>query len=74
MGSIYIEIKKTRFEVARFIEKQMDWKNNKLIEKGGRHHYGWMELRELMDFIYGGEPDHDEMLRQNKDQERIKVG
>jgi hypothetical protein len=34
-------------------------------EKGEKHHYGRQELRELMDFIYKGEPVNDD--------ERIKA-
>ena len=49
---------KTRQEVARFIESQFDGygKYKCKLEKGGCHHYGKQEVRELMDFIFDGEP------------------
>lgn len=49
---------KTREEVARFIEQQMKSPCSDEIDrkKHGKHHYGWQELRQLMDFIYGGDP------------------
>ncbi len=46
---------KLRKEVARFIEEQMDETQTK--------HYGWVELRELMDFVYEAQPNaHEEKL------------
>ena len=53
---------KTRKEVARFIETQMGPYYKCRFEKGKAHHYGWQELRELMDFIYESEPLDDEKL------------
>ncbi len=49
---------KTREEVARFVEQQFDARSGYSckLEKGYCHHYGRQEVRELMDFIYGGEP------------------
>ena len=49
---------KTRRETARFIENQLITERHYECkrEKKTRHHYGWQELRELMDFIYEGEP------------------
>ena len=53
---------KTREEVARFVEQQFDlWGNYECkLNKGGCHHYGKQEVRELMDFIFCGEPATDE--------------
>lgn len=49
---------KTRKEVAAFINKDLGVDKNRAImkEKGGRWHYGKVELRNLMDFIYSGTP------------------
>lgn len=57
---------KTREEVVRFISRQFDRAKSNRPEKGafeykgrlvgGAWHYGVLELRELMDFIYEGEP------------------
>jgi len=49
---------KTREEVARYVERQFDDYGDYecQLEKGGHHHYGRQEVRELMDFIFGGEP------------------
>ena len=49
---------KTREESARFIESQLDFLSEYECkrDKNGCHHYGWQELRELMDFIYCGKP------------------
>jgi len=48
-----------RAKVAAFIRKQLHWKH-KLDEakypKGNRHHYGKQELKELLDFLFGGPP------------------
>lgn len=48
---------KSREETARFIESQMAFDHHCRRDKKDRVHYGWQELRELMDFIYGGEPE-----------------
>ena len=55
-------VMKTREEMARFVEHQFDMfgKYECQLPKGGCHHYGKQEVRELMDFIYGGEPQTDE--------------
>ena len=61
---------KTREEVARFVERQLDDdephqpKGSAQMVKFGteRHHYGAQELRALMDFIYGGEPSDAERI------------
>jgi len=54
----------SRESVAVFIKQQIRGKCSR--EKGNQHHYGVQELRELLDFIYGTEP-------QNKAQE-ISLG
>lgn len=55
---------KPREEVARFIEKQMHDSTYECSRpKPQTHHYGLQELRELMDFIYGGEPTEAERVR-----------
>ncbi len=41
---------------ARFIEMQVTCGYVCARPKGGHFHYGMQELRELMDFIYGGGP------------------
>jgi hypothetical protein len=53
---------KSREEAARFIENQLDFDSDYKCkrEKNWCHHYGWQELRELMDFIYEGEPKSKE--------------
>ena len=52
---------KSREEAARFVERQFDGYGGYecKLNKGGCHHYGKQEVRELMDFIYGGEPEND---------------
>ena len=62
---------KPREEVARFIEKQMHDAYYKCSRsKPNTHHYGLQELRELMDFIYGGTPTDAECIRNHKEIER----
>lgn len=46
---------KERKEVARFIERQMEGDDVDIGEKT-KHHYGYVELRQLMDFVYEGLP------------------
>ncbi len=46
---------KTREEIARFIESQMDGKIQ-LALKNSHWHYGRVEIRQLMDFIFDGTP------------------
>jgi hypothetical protein len=53
-------VTKTREEVARFVEKQMGSNYICSRNKNYAHHYGLQELRELMDFIYGEEPQNEE--------------
>jgi hypothetical protein len=51
------DLPESREEVARFIEYQFDGSRNYHCRRHKGHtHYGLQELRELMDFIYGGEP------------------
>ena len=47
---------KTREEVARFVERQFEYSYECALPKPNTHHYGRQEARELLDFIYGGEP------------------
>ena len=49
-----------REDTARFIEAQMtDTSELLYAAKHQRVHYGWHELRILMDFIYEGHPQTD---------------
>lgn len=53
---------KSRKESVNLIRKRLDGIEMPKKE-GGAHHYGRQELRELMDFIYGGKPkNYDEKL------------
>ena len=45
----------TRADAVKLIETQMHWDGQK-TDKGGRYSYGLVELRELLDAIYGGPP------------------
>lgn len=48
---------KTREEIARFIERTMHWSyNSYFCPKKEAHHYGWCELKDVMDFIFDGPP------------------
>jgi hypothetical protein len=49
---------KTRASVARFIEQQMF--KNSYEKKHGKYHYGMVELKDLMDFIYEDTPNTKE--------------
>ena len=49
---------KTREEAVKLIEDQIE--DRKCSRGKGAVHYGKQELRELMDFIYGGEPENDD--------------
>lgn len=49
----------TREEVVKFIERQLHYSYKCPREKGIQFHYGKQELRELLDFIYGGPPATD---------------
>ena len=48
---------KSRAEAAALVQRQLE--NNKRGLNVYAHHYGRMELRELLDFIYEGEPKSD---------------
>jgi hypothetical protein len=49
---------KSREEVARFIECQMETAHEQ-TDKHRRTHYGYQDARRLLDFIYDGEPTTD---------------
>jgi len=51
---------KTRAEIARYIERQLDWRHKPKLEKGSKHHYGLQELRELLDFAFDSPPQTEE--------------
>jgi hypothetical protein len=54
---------KPRNEAVALVLEQLGRYDKKV---GRKHHYGRQELRELMDFIYGGEPQSkDEVLKDN---------
>jgi hypothetical protein len=57
---------KSREDTARFIEDEFE---NHTCQryKGQCHHYGWQELRELMDFIYNGGPVGEAEMLTNRD-------
>lgn len=46
---------KTRKEAAEYINAMIDNEPDYTL-KGGRHHWGMHEFRNIMDFIYDGEP------------------
>lgn len=50
---------KPRTEAVKFITAQLDGTTHKFDHPTGWH-YGKCELRQLMDFIYGGHPATDE--------------
>jgi hypothetical protein len=47
---------KTRAEVAAFINKQMDAETDPPAGKPNSWHYGVVDLRQLMDFVFDGIP------------------
>jgi len=54
---------KSRAEVVKLIESQLNGDTDSYDRKNGAHHYGYQELRELLDFIYEGKPSNiDEFL------------
>ncbi len=53
---------KDRAEVARLIEAQMECYTGEVPK--ARSHYGYVELRELLDYLYDGLPE-------NTDQELV---
>lgn len=54
----------TREQAVAFITHQMVWLDDGpkpgRREKFGSWHYGVQDLRELLDAIYGGEPENDQ--------------
>lgn len=51
---------KTRAEAARFAESQFIFGGAQpRPEKGGFHHYGKQDVRQLLDYIYGRPPKND---------------
>lgn len=56
---------KKRSEVAKFINDQVSAIN--VPEKHGAFHYGMVELRQLMDYLYDGPPEsEDELIKQSE--------
>ena len=53
---------KSRKETVDFICSQMHGENGGDAKKSDRWHYGYGELRDLLDFIYESEPNEDEIL------------
>jgi hypothetical protein len=52
---------KTREEVARYIERQFDYTSGYQVSvRKEEWHYGKCELRDLLDFIFGGPPTSPE--------------
>ena len=51
-----MKAKKLRHEAARFAERMMECDYVSTREKGNKVHFGKQEVRELLDFIYGGPP------------------
>lgn len=52
-----------RKDTAEFIHKQLtnvDNFNNMNSRKHGKSHYGFQELKDLMDFVYGGSPESED--------------
>lgn len=53
----------TREQAVEFITTQMahlDLGVKRALPKGGTWHYGVQDLRELLDAIYGGQPENDQ--------------
>lgn len=61
---------KSREDAARFLEKQMNYEHECSRPKNRRHHYGWQEARELLDFIYEGKPKSESEMAINKRPEK----
>ena len=49
----------TRQEVVSFIQDQFERRQEYYPRKDNRWHYGLVELKELLDFIYGGAPKNE---------------
>ena len=52
-------INKSRYEVARFIERQLHIKHKLSRVKQEAWHYGIQELRELMDYLFDSPPEYE---------------
>ncbi len=65
---------KGRADTARFIESQLNSDYECKRDKVGHYSYGWQDLRELMDFIYEGEPEsvEEELTNDCEYRKRIK--
>ena len=60
-------VMRNRAEIARFIELQLDWKTPVDKIRENKAHYGGFELKELMDFIFEGEPKNESEMIITKD-------
>ena len=64
---------KTREDTARYIEGLMYEGTNEAWEaKDHKHHFGWWELRRLMDFMYEGCPN-DEAQKLHSDKPWVPI-
>ena len=63
---------KHRAIVARFIEAQMG-EVQTTREKRDRSHYGFQELRDLLDFIYGSPPENQQQKIVNDAPNKIPI-
>jgi len=61
---------KTRIESARHAERIFNSELRTVRNKEGKVHFGWQELRDIMDFIYGGPPVNDEEILVNNNEWR----
>jgi hypothetical protein len=59
---------RSREEVARYVENQFDAYGGYIcpLEKADCWHYGKQEVRDLLDYIYGGPPQSREQEVQGK--------
>lgn len=66
---------KSRKEVARFIEEQLDFDSGYGTEryKDDRWHYGFQELRDLLDYVYEGVPKNQEEELHNKEGKYMRL-
>jgi len=58
---------KTRKEAARFIEYQLHNHNYRKPDKTPATHYGYQELKQLMDFIWERGPTESECILTHKE-------
>lgn len=63
----------TRIRVARFIEYQMH-NGCHVHPKSQSNHYGWQELKLLMDYIFNGSPGHEDEELDTKNDRRLHSG